>query len=264
MNDITCRRPISWKHSAKTDTGTVRDVNEDAMISRPDVKLWAVADGMGGHAVGDVASAKVIAALEYVEEPRKMSEFVSDVEDRVIAVNSQLIEYAKIMLDDATIGTTLVSLLIRDQLGVCLWVGDSRLYRFRNNVLAQLSRDHSQVEELLKMGMITEAEVENHPQGNVITRAVGVEETVFVDINAFRIQTGDTYLLCSDGLYNAVTAESIAESLNHRDLETSTDELIQKALDNGARDNVTVIVVRGEPGKYADEESFEAEALGNM
>lgn len=250
MSSTTCPRPIAWKSCALTNPGAVREVNEDAIIEVPDAQLWAVADGMGGHHVGDVASNKIIGALEYLETDQRMSDFVSNVEDRLISVNEQLGEYAEVMLDEGTIGSTVVALLIRDRLGVCVWVGDSRLYRFRNNVLSQLSRDHSQVQEMISMGMLTEEEAQGHPQGNVITRAVGAEPEIFVDLNAFSIYLGDLFLLCSDGLYNAVSEEDIALILSAREIETAAQNLIDKALENGAPDNVSVILVRGEAGKF--------------
>ncbi|WNO08062.1 PP2C family protein-serine/threonine phosphatase [Teredinibacter sp. KSP-S5-2] len=259
MSDITCRRPITWRSCAKTDVGTVREANEDSVISMPNRCLWAVADGMGGHAVGDVASSKVVAALEFMDDQDRISTFVNTVEDRLISVNEQLIEYADIMLEDATIGSTVVALLIKDRVGVCLWVGDSRLYRYRNYELAQLSRDHSQVEEMLQMGLLTPEEAENHPQGNVITRAIGVESPLYVDINAFSTQIGDTFLLCSDGLYNAVPEAEIVSSLAIRDVEECAQDLINKALESGAKDNVSVIVVRGEPGKFESPGSNDSE-----
>lgn len=253
MSDTTFRRPISWVSSAKTDVGTVREANEDSILSVPSKGLWVVADGMGGHAVGDVASSKIVTVLENLEQHEDVHLFVNAVEDSLVSVNDQLIEYAEIMLEDATIGSTVVSLLIRDRVGVCLWVGDSRLYRYRNNELAQLSRDHSQVEEMLQMGLLTPEEAEGHPQSNVITRAIGVEEPLYVDINAFSTQIGDTFLLCSDGLYNAVPQDDIVSSLNIRDVKECAEDLMRKALDNGANDNVSVIIVRGEPGRVTME-----------
>ena len=131
--------------------------------------------------------------------------------------------------------------------GACLWVGDSRLYRYRNNELIQLSRDHSHVEELLQKGSISREEAENHPDANVITRAVGAAEELYVDINVFGAQVGDIYMLCSDGLYNAVDSENIIYCLKNFSADEGVKSLISKALENGAPDNVSVIVVKGVP-----------------
>ena len=255
----TCPRPIDWKSCALTHVGAVRDENEDAVIAVPEAQLWAVADGMGGHQVGDVASKKIIGALQYLETDQRMSDFVTDVEDRLISVNEQLGEYAAVMLDDGTIGSTVVALLIRDRFGVCAWVGDSRLYRYRNRMLTQLSRDHSQVQEMVAMGLLSESEAQTHPHGNVITRAVGAEPELYVDLNAFSIYLGDIFLLCSDGLYNAVSEQDIAQILEIRDVDIAAQKLVDKALDNGAPDNVSVIVVRGEPGKFQSQAQAEPE-----
>jgi serine/threonine protein phosphatase PrpC len=144
----------------------------------------------------------------------------------------------------------LVALLIRGRAGVCLWAGDSRLYRLRNHQLVQLSRDHSHVQELIEMGAITPQEAVKHPHANVITRAVGVEEPGFIDINVFNAQIGDTFLLCSDGLYNTMEDTDISRLLGGRDVQQAAEALVQLSLDRGAPDNVSVVVVKGEPGKF--------------
>lgn len=249
MEDITYRRPLVWSSAHFTHEGTIRDNNEDAVFVSPFNECWAVADGMGGHSRGDVASQKIVNALEYLQSTQSMSQLVDTVEDRLMAVNDQIFEYSQDILNKVVMGSTFVSLLANNAFGVCLWVGDSRLYRYRNRSLKQITRDHSQVEELLEKGIITPEEALNHPQGNVITRAVGVRPSLLVDITAFSIGIGDTFLLCSDGLYNAVPEDSIAESLSLKDVNASCEELLQKALANGAKDNVSAIVVRGIPSK---------------
>lgn len=257
MRDTTFRRPIIWKSSAQTDVGMVRQVNEDSIIAKPDIGLWAVADGMGGHQVGDVASSKIVTALDEIIPHTLLSDYVDAVEDCLIDVNQQMLEYAQIMFEEGTIGSTLVALIIKGRVGVCLWVGDSRLYRFRNHQLVQLTRDHSQLEEMIELGLISKADAENHPQRNVITRAVGVETPLYVDINMFSTQVGDIFLLCSDGLYNAVNEEDIVHALTLRDVEASTSELVAKAMANGAPDNVSVILVQGNPGKISSADTAE-------
>lgn len=255
MSDTTYRRPIVWNSCAQTDVGAVRKVNEDSIIAKPDIGLWAVADGMGGHQVGDVASNKIVTALDAVLPHANLSDYVNAVEDCLLDVNERMLEYAQVMFDEGTIGSTLVALIIKGRVGVCLWVGDSRLYRFRNQQLVQLSKDHSQMEEMIDMGLITRENAETHPQRNVITRAVGVESPLYVDITVFTTQVGDSYLLCSDGLYNAVNQNDILQALAVRDIEQSATELMTKALANGATDNVSVIVVRGNPGKVSSAET---------
>jgi len=241
-------RPIAWQGAFSTDVGTVREVNEDAVLERPELGLWAVADGMGGHEVGDVASSKVVEALNNVEDQYLLSDFVDAVDDALIQANDDIIDYAEHELGGGSMGSTVVSLLVRGRVGVCLWVGDSRLYRYRNGILSQLSRDHSQVEEMVQMGMLTPEQAENHPDSHVITRAIGGENDLYVDISIFSLQIGDTFMLCSDGLYNAVDVADLEECMSMRNPEHSADELMRRALENNARDNVSLIVLKGEPG----------------
>lgn len=250
MSEKTYRRPIDWQDGACTDVGCVREVNEDALMSNAQLGLWAVADGMGGHAVGDVASNMIVDALNAVECSERLSVFVDAVEATIVDVNNQIIDYAEQNFGSATMGSTLVALAVRGRVGVCLWAGDSRLYRLRNQKLSQLSKDHSHVQELVELGEVEPEDAPFHPQANVITRAIGVEENGFVDINVFNTQIGDTFLLCSDGLYNAVPLEEIRTILSQNDsLQIIAESLVKASLKNGAPDNVSVVVVKGEPGK---------------
>jgi len=251
MTDTTYRRPITWVSGVRTDVGTVRALNEDAVLAKPDIGLWAVADGMGGHKVGDIASNKIVDALAAVNDCTSLSDCVDVIEDCLIDVNQLMLEYAQIMFDGSTMGSTVVVMVIKGRVGACLWVGDSRLYRFRNQQLVQLTRDHSQLEEMIELGLITREASENHPNRNVITRAVGVEAQLSVDMTLFTTQVGDSFLLCSDGLYNAVAHEEIVQSMTVRDVQQSTDQLVEKALGYGAKDNVSVIVVKGNPGRVS-------------
>lgn len=249
MNERTFRRPIQWSCGSRTDVGRVRKINEDALLAKTDMGLWAVADGMGGHEVGDVASRMIVDALDAVQPATGLSDFVDVVEQALVDVNRQIIDYADVMFNSATMGSTLVALVVCGRVGVCLWAGDSRLYRMRNHQLTQLTRDHSHVQDLLEAGEISAEEALHHPHGNVITRAVGVEEDGLIDINVFNTQIGDTFLLCSDGLYNTVNDEQILDVLTHNNAQQAAQLLVDASLNNGAPDNVSVIVVKGEPGR---------------
>lgn len=249
MTEITIRRPVEWLSSLGTNAGMIRAINEDSVLARPEIGFWAVADGMGGHEAGDVASNMLVRTLDEVDEKEHLSELVNDIEDSIIDVNDRLLEYSEIMLDGNMVGSTLASLLIRGQAGVCMWVGDSRLYRLRDNILEQISQDHSQVAELLQQGSISAEEAENHPDANVITRAVGSCNDICVDIDIFNTRLGDTYMLCSDGLYNAVSQEEIISAITMDNIDDAVERLIELALQNGAPDNVSVILVKGVPGK---------------
>jgi len=235
--------------SYDSNVGIVRSVNEDSVLSRPELCLWAVADGMGGHEAGDIASNMLVSTLADIKPSQQFSDLVNAVEDSVIDVNQRLLEYAEIMLDGKIVGSTLASLIIKGQAGVCMWVGDSRLYRYRNEELVQVTNDHSQVAELLQQGVITPEEAENHPDSNVITRAIGTSDDVYVDIDVFNVNLGDTFLLCSDGLYNAVAAHDIQEIIKQDNIDEAVTQLIDLALQNGAPDNVSVVLVKGVPGK---------------
>lgn len=246
MSDATIRRPIRWRSSQDTNVGMVRKINEDSIISLPEMQLWAVADGMGGYEAGNVASDMIVKSLDEITAKATVNAFVNCIEDSLIEVNQRILEYADIMLDGRTLGSTVVALAIKGNVGTCLWAGDSRLYRFRNNELVQLSRDHSRVEELVQQGFLSPEEAQNHPDANVITRAIGASAEICIDINVFSVQVGDMFLLCSDGLYNMLSSEDISKTLASLPMEKVVAALIQKTLDNGASDNVSVIVVKGE------------------
>lgn len=249
MSDITFRRPIAWKSYAVTDVGCVRDANEDSLFNSDEQCFWVVADGMGGHQVGDVASQKIVEALNNIDLSGSLADYVDKIEDTLLEVNQQLLEHSEQYLQNQTMGSTVVGMMIKGNVGISMWVGDSRLYRVRNRQLQQLTRDHSQVEEMLRLGLITPEDAKNHPNRNVITRAVGVEQELFVDMNVFSVQVGDTFMLCSDGLYNAVPSGMMKQALLEKDAEVCALQLMKTALENEADDNVSLIVVKGEPGK---------------
>ena len=149
------------------------------------------------------------------------------------------------MLDSRMVGSTFIGLLIYKQIGIVFWMGDSRLYRYRGGKISQLTLDHSHVEELLKAGEITKEEAENHPESNVITRAVGTSNEAYLDIDIIDVQLGDIYMLCSDGLYNAVDIDEIKCGLDMTEPDKIVSQLIENSLDNGATDNVSVVIIKG-------------------
>lgn len=245
MSDVTIRRPLTWISAGATDVGTVRPLNEDSFITQPEIGLWTVADGMGGHDGGSVASQMIVGELAKLTRNAHLDNFITDIENTVLAVNQQLLHYSMNQLNGRTIGSTFVSLLIKGNIGVCLWAGDSRLYRLRHDNLVAISQDHSHVAELVKQGLISEAEAETHPESNVITRAVGTSERLDIDVELFDIAVGDQFLLCSDGLYNAVSKSEIINGMCGDNIEVSVQQLINNALQNKASDNISVILVKG-------------------
>lgn len=235
-----------WHSSAATHRGAVREMNEDAFLDRNSDGLWVVADGMGGHDAGEVASEMITSAMGKIDIQQPLADVVDTLEDTLLNVHHKIRAYARSHCEGRTMGSTVVSLFVRESVGVCLWAGDSRLYRYRNNQLQPISHDHSQVNEMLARGMINEEEAVNHPASNVITRAVGASETLYVDITLVELQPNDVYLLCSDGLYGAIGEEQIANLLSLEEMETVTQNLIDQSLEASARDNVTVIAVKVE------------------
>lgn len=251
--DDTCRRARVWTCSAKSDRGKVRQNNEDAFIVRDDIGVWAVADGMGGHRIGDVASRMIIDALAPATAETRLSALVEDIERRLLQANSDIIQYARTLFaQNASMGSTLVSLILKGQVGACLWVGDSRLYRWRNHSLTQLSRDHSQVQELVDNGLLEPAAARQHPQAHVITRAIGAELECQIDLNVFNAQANDVFLLCSDGLSNTVSSDEIERLLPAGSAEDAAAALMEAALAHGAPDNVTLIVIKSAFGPPSD------------
>jgi len=233
-----------WLSSAATHCGAVRNMNEDAFLNRNNEGLWVVADGMGGHEAGEVASEMITASLGRLDVNQPLSEVVDTIEDTLLEVHHKIRTYSRTHCEGRTMGSTVVSFFVREKVGVCLWAGDSRLYRYRNQTLEQVSDDHSQVNEMLSRGMISEQEAQNHPASNVITRAVGASETLYIDVTLVELQADDIYLLCSDGLYGAIDESEIARLLAGGDVEAATHHLIDRSLQAGARDNVTVIAVK--------------------
>jgi serine/threonine protein phosphatase PrpC len=248
--------PLDWTSSACTDVGTVRKLNEDAYLERPDLGLWLVADGMGGHFGGDVASHMVVSAMDTLEPPRSLSTFVAAVERRLVETNTRLRDYAE-REKTHTIGSTVVALLVHGEHAVCLWAGDSRMYRVRDAGLEQISQDHALVEELVERGVLTPEQAVNHPHGNLVTRAVGAADRLFLDVEIFPIQTGDLFILCSDGLEKEVAEEEMSVLVEASDPSQLSHTLLARALAVGAHDNVTVIsvAIHGQPGspKGSDE-----------
>ena len=244
--DATVRRSVRWLSAQATHVGLKREINEDSLIACPQTELWAVADGMGGYEAGDIASDMIVQSLESVEKKDLLADMVDEVENRLLDVNQGILDYADIQLQGRTLGSTVVSLFIQGAIGMCVWAGDSRLYRFRQQQLEQLSRDHSQVEEMLAAGQISEEEALTHPGGNIITRAIGASPEIYLDTAVFTAKLGDIFLLCSDGLYNMVDEQEISRILLDYPVDEAVDQLIQATLDNGARDNVSIILVKGE------------------
>lgn len=234
----------AWISGAVTDKGAVRAVNEDAVLQADEKKLWAVADGLGGHHIGDVASGILIAGLADVALKDDLNGCVEAIEDKLIALNDEIQSYSRTHINGNKMGSTVVCLHLVGRVGVCLWVGDSRLYRMRGNVLRQLSRDHSHVEELIRRGMLSRKDAAAHPERNVITRAVGADPELQVEVAVFGVEDGDAFLLCSDGLYDVLNGRECAGLLRQERVDVCAHQLLQSALSRKPKDNVSAIVVK--------------------
>lgn len=242
------RSGIGLRSIARTHVGTVRTLNEDRYIERPDVRLWAVADGMGGHEAGDVASGSIVEALAGIEAQSSGYAYLNLVCDNLQAVNRDLVERAAALSYGALIGSTVVALLAFEDHYACVWAGDSRLYLLRDGELSRLSHDHSAVQEMIDRGALTPEEAQGHHKSNIVTRAVGAGEPLQLEVRHAAIHPGDLFLLCSDGLTGMVTDEEIRRVMLAMPPETAADGLMALALDRGARDNVTLVLVCAEGG----------------
>jgi protein phosphatase len=231
---------LRWTCAARTDVGLVRSRNEDAFLAEPERGLWAVADGMGGHAFGDFASGAVVDALASLEAPADLAGFVASARVRLGQVNDMLRAEARAR-QVPVIGSTVVALLACGFDAACLWAGDSRIYLCRQGRLQQLTRDHSQLEALRDAGGDTAALAASP---NMITRAVGAADTIEFEAASLRARDGDIFLLCSDGLSTPVEEQAILAALAPGDCAGAAQELVVQALAAGGRDNITVVVVR--------------------
>lgn len=191
---------LNWRSHAITNVGTVRSVNEDACLDNPDEGLWVVADGMGGHAAGDVASQMITESLAKVTHPATMSDFIETVEAEILGVNERLLALSKNELDNQTIGSTIVCLLAHGPHCAILWAGDSRAYRLRNGDLTMLMQEHTQAEELIEQGLIEPDQAESHPTFNILTRAVGAQSPLYMTLICFRWRKATDFYCAAMGL----------------------------------------------------------------
>jgi len=218
----------------------VRSHNEDALLDRPDVGLWVVADGMGGHNAGDVASNMIVQSLSGLTRRASPSAQLDEVEDRLREVNRELYQ-ASLDSQAGMSGSTIVALLALERYCLSIWAGDSRVYRSRDGSVEQVTRDHSEAQEMRDGGMGDSPEALT---SNVITRAVGGSEELFLDIELRELRNHDRYLLCSDGLYRELSDADMAHHLTGNDPEGACKALMRQALSGACSDNVSVIVVQ--------------------
>lgn len=225
---------------ARTDQGRVRGHNEDSHFAN-DAGLWAVADGMGGHEGGEWASGQIVGELGKIDLALGFVETCEEALDSAIKANRQILGEGK--KRGKSMGSTLVMLVIEGTHYGVLWAGDSRAYLMRGGKLERLSRDHTQVQEMVTRGLMTPEQAQGHPMGHVLSRAVGVQKDITLDKAEGEIQPGDIFLLCSDGLHGVVGDEAIAEHFSREAPDRALDKLIDLTLEKGAPDNVTGIAI---------------------
>lgn len=233
--------PAGILSAFRTDVGKVRANNQDAPIVSEKLRLYGVADGMGGHKGGEVASTS--ARDDLLRELEGKTPSVAALSSAIEEVNRQI--YHQQEHDDALtgMGTTLSVLWMSDNFVYIGHVGDSRVYLLRDGEFKQMTLDHSLVEQLVREGVLTEEEAQNHPMRNIITRAIGTDESVEVDVVVEERRKGDLWLACSDGLHGLVDDCQMRDALRQYAPEKAADVLLKAALDAGGRDNVTLVIV---------------------
>jgi protein phosphatase/serine/threonine-protein phosphatase Stp1 len=238
------RRGTRLESWAATHAGTVRSSNQDTYVLRPEIGLWAVADGAGGHGGGEIASAAVADALRAVPASLSAGELLGQVRASLMLTNEALRVEAAGRGPRAMLASTVVALLVRDGHFACVWAGDSRCYLSRAGTLSCVTRDHSLVQELVDSGAITEEAAERHPQANVVTRAIGADDGLALDKVTGAVLPGDVFLLMSDGVTKSLDPATLSLTLAAADGQALADALIALAMTRGSTDNVTAVVVR--------------------
>jgi serine/threonine protein phosphatase PrpC len=250
----------SLQSASLTDPGRVRDHNEDCIESRPEIGLYVLADGMGGYNAGEVASGMATSLIadglqeawrpsEVERMPRDEAKALSErlIREQIARANSAIFTTSQNNPECAGMGTTLVVTLFHDNFMTVAHIGDSRLYKLRpDDVIEQVTRDHSLLQEQLDSGLITPEEAKLSQNKNLVTRALGIDPTVDPELHVYETQVGDTYLLCSDGLSDMVEDEEIRLTLItlKSNANLTVQQLVQAANDNGGRDNISAMLIR--------------------
>jgi serine/threonine protein phosphatase PrpC len=232
---------LRYEQGSCSDVGCVRLVNEDSHLAREHDGLWLVADGMGGHSNGSWASSEIAASLHNAWLPSDLEGALVATEAALASANDSI--YRAGRREDKVIGSTVAALLIRARRFVVLWAGDSRVYRMRNEALSLVTTDHSQVEQLVIAGLLSREEAEDHPMAHMLSRAVGVRPELTLDLRHGDVLPSDVFVLCSDGLTRTVHDTEIEALVRQSAPRAAAARLVELALERGAADNVTVIVV---------------------
>jgi len=235
---------LRWSSGSCSHMGNVRERNEDSLLESPEVGIWAIADGMGGHDRGDYASSVTISELPQSLPPVLLNERIKQIADAATIANSRLVEFAR---HGHLCGTTLTVITVVNELMACLWVGDSRAYLWRDATLEQITHDHTEFQELADAGDIHDLSAVPIEYYHTLTRAIGSEQNLEVDLKRVTIEDGDVVVLCSDGLYDELDDAAIAQVIAAEvSPQQATRKLVDRALEGECNDNVSVIVVKFE------------------
>ena len=235
-----------WRSAARTDQGKVRTRNEDAFLDCPQQGLWVVADGMGGHQGGDIASQLIVASLAQLPVQDDFDDRLNSVRQCLHWLNRRLGQELTVTAgrQDSIMGSTVVVVLLEGNRAACIWAGDSRCYLWRGQCLYQLSKDHSLQQQLIDEQQMSAEQAKAHPAANALTRAIGASEQLTLDVLELKVYPGDAFLLCSDGLYQGLSSDALGSALSLPAPYLALEHLFDGALRGPARDNLTGIVIR--------------------
>lgn len=236
----------AWRSHARTDPGKVRSHNEDAFLALPERGLWVVADGMGGHQNGALASRLIVEHLAELPGGSDLDRRVQQVRRTLHLLNRRLSRELTLISGqpEPVMGSTVVVLLVEEDRAACIWAGDSRCYLWRSGGLYQITRDHSLLQQLIDERQLSPGQAAAHPSAHALTRAVGASEDLALDVVEFNVYPGDTLLLCSDGLYQSLSGSELGSALNRPSPQLALERLFEQALAGPARDNLSAVVIR--------------------
>ena len=234
-----------WSSAGRTDTGKVRARNEDAFLDQPRQGLWVVADGMGGHQAGDLASRLIVESLAELPAGLDFEDRLDVLRDCLHRLNRHLSLGLTLTAEtpDLLVGSTVVALLAEGSRVACVWAGDSRCYLLRGRQLFQLSRDHSLLQQLVEERGMSPADAARQPGAHALTRAIGADEELQLDILELESLPGDVFLLCSDGLYQDLDHDLLTAALLRPSPQLALQRLFELALLGPARDNLSGVVI---------------------
>lgn len=243
---------FQWRSAGRTQRGEARARNEDAFLDCPQNGCWAVADGMGGHRDGDVASQWVISSLASLTVEGSLDQRVKAAQQRLQSVNQRLgsatvrstATATATASADVTMGSTVVALLLEEGRAACVWAGDSRCYLWRRQRLYQLSRDHPLLQCLMAEHRLSLAQAQAHPDARALTRAIGARTSLRLERLELNTQPGDVFLLCSDGLYQALSHQQLGRALSEGTPQQVVERLFAMVLSTPARDDLTAVMVQ--------------------